>query len=739
MPLQFESSRYQRLESLTPVSSTPSAYRFTTDQGLDVLVEASAPGVFRLCVGGPRATEKPLSTSAARVAALHDLLARDEAVGEAEQEALPDGAAGVRLTQGDMLIELRANPFRVALYRGAQCVLRSSDDPRLPAFGLDADSPSAGWTAAFELAEQEGVYGLAESLEQLDCRGRRIHSDVPTDRALPLAWSPKGWGLYVNSLDPLTHEVGSPEAPDHYVLASAHSHIDVYFFIGEPTEILNQYTQITGRAGQPSLWAMGSWLGQVPGDSLDALLERAEQMRAAGFAFDAVTLSGPNVFEINTKLNVEWSERLGDVKALLSRFKELDVKVCAPGFPAVLQSQPMFEELEDKGWMLTNDEGEAYVFNGVDATAGEAFGLLDLTHKDVFAFWRDKLRALQDEGVEAVSCNAQLDLPNDVSARNGDSGGRLRSVYPMLVKRCLYESAAWNKVPSEGVVWSRDLFPTGQRLPFQAPASVPNTFEGLAASIRSALTVGMSGIHAQVHDIGNPEAAFDKLTPELYLRWLGASVLSANFRFHAHEKLLPSALGDTHEAIVRQWLDLRYRLIPYVLGVIEDAARTGLPVQRSMVLSYPDDPDAHAYDTQYLLGPALLVAPILHEGTQATVYLPKGDAWWDLRTGWRYEGGTSWTMECGLDTLPVFGREGHMLCLGPTATHTGEFNSARILDEVWLFGMPIHNPSVMRNKIRVMQMQGSSYAKGLEGLKILPSEGLEVKRRGAEVRISRAR
>ncbi|HCN70418.1 MAG TPA: glycosyl hydrolase, partial [Pusillimonas sp.] len=91
------------------------------------------------------------------------------------------------------------------------------------------------------------------------------------------------------------------------------------------------------------------------------------------------------------------------------------------------------------------------------------------------------------------------------------------------------------------------------------------------------------------------------------------------------------------------------------------------------------------------------------------------------------------------EALPVFGREGHMLCLGPYAPHTSEFNSARLLDEVWLFGMPEQSPAAMRNKIRVMQMQGSSYIKGLEGLKILPSEGLEVKRRGAEVRISRMR
>nr|WP_264300244.1 glycoside hydrolase family 31 protein [Advenella kashmirensis] len=130
---------------------------------------------------------------------------------------------------------------------------------------------------------------------------------------------------------------------------------------------------------------------------------------------------------------------------------------------------------------------------------------------------------------------------------------------------------------------------------------------------------------------------------------------------------------------------------------------------------------------------------MLQPGSSVNVYLPEGDAWWDLNLNQRYEGGQVLTVECGLDSVPVFGREGHMLCLGPVLRHMGEFNSARILDEVWMFGMPMHNPVVMRNKIRVMQMQGSSYIKGLEGLKILQSDGLEVKRRGAEVRISRER
>lgn len=399
----------------------------------------------------------------------------------------------------------------------------------------------------------------------------------------------------------------------------------------------------------------------------------------------------------------------------------------------------MFEELEDRGWLLEAEAGGAHVFDGVPATGGAAFGLLDLTHKDVYNFWCERNRQLFDDGVDAIACDAQLDIPDTVNARNGASHARLRTLYPLLTARNLFEAAAWNKVPPEGVVLHRDTFPAGQRLPFMAGPAVPNTWDGLAATLRAALTTGSSGVPILFHELGNQNAPLDGMTPELYQRWLMLGVFSANVRLQGLPALLPTALDEAAQARARTWLQWRYRLVPYVLGAIEDSARNGLPVQRSMALAFPNDPEAQAYESQYLLGPALLVTPLLASGDEVTVYFPAGEAWWDLATGWRYEGGTAWTFPCPNGHVPVFGREGHILCLGTGGRHTGEFNSARLLEEVWLFGMPQVSPTVMRNKIRVMQMQGSSYIKGLEGLRILPSEGLEVKRRGAEVRISRAR
>nr|WP_246013126.1 TIM-barrel domain-containing protein [Pigmentiphaga humi] len=724
-------------------TSNSVSVHFTTDQGQALLVEASAPGVFRLSIGTPAATGKPASGSAARAAALHDLLARPEAIGDAVVEQVElEGQPGFRIVQGEHALEIATQPLRLALYRKGQKILASSADADLYALGTEDAAAPASWTLAFDLEPAEAVYGLGESTIMLDRRAERVESDEPGSRALPLAWSPRGWGVYVNTVEPVVHDVCLEEfAPDSYVLTIADAQLDLFLFVGEPGEILNQYTQLTGRAGQPSLWSMGTWLHQAAGTDAAQLAGVARQMRERGVPFDAVSLQPPAAWEARAKLNLEWdASRFPDPRQVLGEFKALDLKVCTPGFPGVQTQNPMFAELEDKGWLLVDeDSGAAHVFDGVPATAGAPFGLLDLTHRDVWSFWRDKVRQIMDEGVDAVSCDVQLDIPDQVGARNGDTGARLRTIYPMLAKRCLFEAAAWNRTPPEGAVWTRDLFPTAQRQPMQASVPVPNTWEGLAESLRAALTNGASGLPAHAHDIGSPDHPLDGMTPELYLRWLAAGVFSSHLRLHAVPGLLPWDFGEEalqHAQTLMQW---RYRLIPYVLGVIEDAARTGLPVQRSMALSFPDDAEAHAHELQYLLGPALLVAPAVQPGNQIRVYFPKGEAWWDLNTGWRYEGGTTWTFECGLDRLPIFGREGHMLCLGPAAQHTGEFNSARLLDEVWLFGMPVHNPSVMRNKIRVMQMQGSSYAKGLEGLKILPSEGLEVKRRGAEVRISRAR
>lgn len=720
------------LESLKLVDTLPSRIVFDAGAGMKLVIEPHAPGVFRVRCGLPEAVAADiLPGTRARVHA-EVLLARPEAIGEATLEPIPGSVQAWSLIQGDTTLEISTNPFRLQVKR--------LGNPALSLCEGGIAFQDALWTVGFDLAQDEKIFGLGETSGDLDRRTETVISDAPDHRALPLAWGPSGWGVYVNTLSRVEHDLGA-ESASQYLIAIEDQTLDLFLFAAEPAEILNQYTQLTGRAGQPSLWSMGVWVEQHDTHSAAQTAELIAEFRNQNIAVDGVLLLPPAAWTYqDSKLLPEWdAERFPSPKQAIDAFVKHSAHLGMHTLPAVVIDTTTFAELEDRGWLLCNENGDAHVFPGVAATAGKPFALLDLTHRDVLNTWSERHRHLAEEGVGATVCDVQLDIPDTVVARGGESGAVLRSLYPALARRALFDAVAGHKVPPEGIVFSSDLFPGAQRLLWQSAPRVPNTWAGLQETLRTSLAIGASGVPVQMHALGNASAPVDTLTPELYLRWLGMCVFSANFAFQAHPQLVPTAFDEATRAHIQTWLQWRYRLIPYVLGAIEDAARTGLPVQRSMALSFPADREAHRWDTQYMLGPALLVAPAMQPGDEIQVYLPEGEAWWDLNTGWRYEGGAVWTVKCDLGTLPVFGREGHMLCLGPTAHHTGEFNSARILDEVWMFGMPVHNPVVMRNKIRVMQMQGSSYIKGLEGLKISPSEGLEVKRRGAEVRISRAR
>lgn len=738
MPPKSDFAHVTQLTSLDFLTSRPTLAQFALgDDGLQLHIEPHAPGVYRLRAGQLAALhpEKPSARAKA-----HDqmLLVREEPVSELLVSSIADASQqGWRLEQGDVVLEFSQTPLQFALYRNGQCLVQSRFGSAL---GHSKRDGGAAWQLGIELDGDDALHGAGESSGDLDRRGSLVVSDVPSDRALPLVWSTKGWGICANTVDRVQHDLGRTDA-DLYQLTVHGEVLDVFLFVADPTEILNQYTALTGRAGQPGLWPMGVWLEQAPGQSVDDTLAIARRFREQQWALDAVQLCCPAPYGFQAdKPAFEWNaERVADPRELFAQFHEASIQLVGPSFPGVLNDTELFAEWEDRGWLLIDDDGNALVLPGCDASGGRPFGLLDLTNKDVYKLWSERHRQLCDEGLGAPVCDAQFNIPDGITARGGESGAVLRTIYPMLARQALFDAVAGHKTPQEGVVCSTDLFPSAQRFAWQNGPRTGNDWDALQHTLRTALSLGDSGIPVQTHSVGSAVHPTDSMTPELYIRWLAMCVFSANFSFQSLPALLPSAFDAETRELVRHWLQWRYRLIPYVLGIIEDAVRTGLPVQRSMALAFPGDPLAQAWDTQYLLGPALLVAPPLQPGKQVQVYLPEGDAWWDLNTGWRYEGGTTWTVEAGLNTMPLFGREGHMLCLGPTAQHTGEFNSARILDEVWMFGMPEHSPVVMRNKIRVMQMQGSSYIKGLEGLRILPSEGLEVKRRGAEVRISRAR
>ena len=209
----------------------------------------------------------------------------------------------------------------------------------------------------------------------------------------------------------------------------------------------------------------------------------------------------------------------------------------------------------------------------------------------------------------------------------------------------------------------------------------------------------MSGNPYHSSDIGGFYGA-EQPGAELFVRWLQATVFSSHIRLHGIGEREPWAFGPEAEAIARKWLAFRYRLIPYLEQTIRAATRTGLPVMRAMPLAFPANPLTRRYDTQFMCGEALLVAPIVQEGGEVEIALPPG-GWYDLNSRTRYAGRQVLRYKAALDQFPVFGREGYALPLGPAVQHTGEIAAEKPIEQLWVFGKPATPLDTMQARIHI--------------------------------------
>jgi alpha-D-xyloside xylohydrolase len=265
-------------------------------------------------------------------------------------------------------------------------------------------------------------------------------------------------------------------------------------------------------------------------------------------------------------------------------------------------------------------------------------------------------------------------------------GSRLHNVYPLLYNQCVYEATTAFQLEANArpLVGGRAGWAGSQRFPIQSGGDAQRDWEGLAASIRGGLSWGMSGSPCYAFDIAGVHGAAPA-PAELFVRWLQATVFGSHIRLHG--KQMPWMYGAEVEAIARKWLAFRYRLIPYLQRTIAQATGTGLPVMRAMALAFPGNALVRDYETQFMCGDALLVAPIVAPGGEVEIALPPG-GWHDLNSRRRFAGQRVLRYKAALDQFPVFGREGYSLPLGASVQHTGEIDIERALEQLWVFGRP---------------------------------------------------
>jgi alpha-glucosidase len=223
-------------------------------------------------------------------------------------------------------------------------------------------------------------------------------------------------------------------------------------------------------------------------------------------------------------------------------------------------------------------------------------------------------------------------------------------------------------------ILSRAAFPGSQRYGVALwSGDVDMTFASLRKQVAVGLNVGLAGIPLWGTDIGGFGFG-GKCSAELYARWFEFGIFCPLCRPHGDQTELrePWQFGSEIEAICRKYLQLRYRLLPYIYAAAREACTSGIPLMRPLVLEYPKDHNVHNLTDEYLFGRDILVAPILDEGAkERTVYLPAG-VWINFWTDESCSGPHFLKVHAELDMIPLFIRQGAIIPMGPDVQYSSE-------------------------------------------------------------------
>jgi alpha-D-xyloside xylohydrolase len=277
------------------------------------------------------------------------------------------------------------------------------------------------------------------------------------------------------------------------------------------------------------------------------------------------------------------------------------------------------------------------------------------------AWYKAKLRALLEMGVDCFKTDFGERIPTDVVYADGSDPDRMHNYYAYLYNLAVFEVLEEERGKGEAVLFARSATAGSQKLPVHWGGDCLATFESMAETLRGGLSLGLCGFAHWSHDISGFEHT---ATPALYKRWVAFGLLSSHSRLHGSgSPRVPWAFDEESVDVLRLFTHLKCRLMPYLFAAACEASRTGVPLLRHMLLEFPDDPACAHLDRQYMLGHALLVAPVFNTEGLAEYYLPEGD-WAHVLSG-RVEKGGRWIRESiGYSDVPIYQRQNTIVPFG---------------------------------------------------------------------------
>ena len=465
--------------------------------------------------------------------------------------------------------------------------------------------------------------------------------------------------------------------------------MNYYFIYGsDMLKVSERYTRLTGRPELPPMWALGyhqcKW-SYYPDKKVE---EVANKFRELDLPCDAIYLDIDYMDEF--KCFTWHPERFPNPKKLTDKLLKNGFKtvvIIDPGIK-IEKGYDVYEEALEKDLFCKRADGP--LMKG-KVWPGECY-FPDYTNPKTRDWWADLFQEIiQDVGVKGVWNDmnepALFEIkdntfPNDV--RHDFDGHpcshrKAHNIYGMQMSRATYEGVKKYSFPNRPFIITRSTFSGGQRFSSVWTGDNIASWDHLWLANIQMQRLAISGFSFAGSDIGgfieHPES-------ELYIRWMQLAVFHPFMRTHSsgdHGSQEPWSFGDDVTDIVRKFINLRYKLLPYLYTAFYQYVESGTPILRPISFFDIEDENAFYREDEFLFGDNLLVCPILKHGAEGRrMYIPKG-TWHNYWTNEVVEGGKEIWVEATVHEIPLFVRPGSVIPMYPVMQHVGE-KAIEVLD-----------------------------------------------------------
>jgi alpha-glucosidase len=605
--------------------------------------------------------------------------------------SVEDGKNELRMTVGRVAVIVKKAPLLITFADLTGNVLLA-DEQSLP----------MAWDGTYihawkRMPSEESYFGLGDKPGPMNRRNHAYtmwntdffgwqESDDPIYKTIPFFIGlNKGvaYGVFFDNTYRSSFDFGK-ESPDYFSFGAEGGELNYYFIAGpEPKKIVQQFTALVGRTPLPPLWSLGyqqSRYSYYPEARAREVVQtlREKKIPADVIYFDIDYQQGNAPFTVNREYFPHFEKMIADFRAQGMRtvlITDLHIKK-DPG-----HGYGPYDSGIKNDVFVKRSDGSVYV--GIVWPGESVFPDFTLTrvrdwwgglykgfvNMGVAGFWND-----MNEPATFQTLSKTMPLDNVHRLDDGTTLDHraIHNVFGMENARATYEGLLKLRPDERPFVLTRAAYAGAERYAATWTGDNSATWNHIGMNVPQIMNLGLSGYSFVGADVGG----FAGSPPvDLLTRWYELGVFYPIYRNHAakgtadHE---PWASGPEQEAIRKRYIELRYRLLPFIYTAMEETSRTGVPLMEPLFLEYPDEQALYGEDHEFLFGRDFLVAPVVTEKVDAEdIHLPPGD-WFDFWTAEKHSSKEQISLHPALSETPLYVRAGAIIPMQPVVQSTNE-------------------------------------------------------------------